>query len=243
MFTDVGAYVLSLIVLRIAKRPSTKKMTFGFQRAEILGALASGLTLWALCSVLIYEAIVRLITPHEVSGGIVFIIASIGLLSNLAMMKILHSHDHDHEEQINVKAAYLHVLGDLLGSIGVIVSGILIFFTGWNVIDPIITLIIALMILITSGKILKKTIQILMEGTPIGIHYDDVEKSLLSIPSVTEVHDLHIWSLSTKQRSLSAHIVSDKNVLKKAQELIKEKYNIHHITLQIDRKNSSNEVD
>lgn len=243
MFTDVGAFVLSLIVLRIAKRPSTKKMTFGFQRAEILGALASGLTLWALCSVLIYEAIVRLITPHEVSGGIVFIIASIGLLSNLAMMKILHSHDHDHEEQINVKAAYLHVLGDLLGSIGVIVSGILIFFTGWNVIDPIITLIIALMILITSGKILKKTIQILMEGTPTGIHYDDVEKSLLSIPSVTEVHDLHIWSLSTKQRSLSAHIVSDKNVLKKAQELIKEKYNIHHITLQIDRKNSSNEVD
>lgn len=242
MFTDVGAFVLSLIVLRIAKRPSTKKMTFGYQRAEILGALASGLTLWALCGVLIYEAIIRIITPHEVSGGIVFIIAFIGLLSNLAMMKILHSHEHEHDQQINVKAAYIHVLGDLLASIGVIVSGILIFFTGWNIIDPMITLIIALMILITSGKILKKAIQILMEGTPPGIHYDEVEKSLLSLPFVTEVHDLHIWSLSTKQRSLSAHLVSDKNVLKEAEKLINEKYNIHHITLQIDRKNSSNEV-
>lgn len=242
MFTDVGAFVLSLIVLRIAKKPSTKKLTFGYQRAEILGALASGLTLWALCGVLIYEAVVRLIAPHEVSGGIVFIIALIGLLSNLAMMKILHGHEHDHEEQINVKAAYIHVLGDLLGSIGVIASGILIYFTGWNIIDPVITLIIALMILITSGKILKKTIQILMEGTPPGIHYDEVEKSLLSIPSVTEVHDLHIWSLSTKQRSLSAHLVSEKNVLKEAEKLINEKYNIHHITLQIDRKNSSNDV-
>ena len=129
-------------------------MTFGYQRADILGVLASGLTLQALCGVLIYEAIIRLITPHEVSDGIVFIIASIGLLSNLAMMKILHRHDP--KQQINTKAAYLHVIEDLLGSIGVIVSGILIFFTGWNVIDPVITLIIAITILITSGKILKK---------------------------------------------------------------------------------------
>lgn len=97
MFTDVGAFILSLVVLRIAKRSSTKQMTYGYQRAEILGALASGLTLWALCFVLVYEAINRLITPHEVQGSIVFIIATFGLLSNLAMMKILHSHDHDEQ--------------------------------------------------------------------------------------------------------------------------------------------------
>lgn len=233
MFTDVGAFVLSLIVLRIAKRPSSKKMTYGFQRAEILGALASALTLWALCGVLIYEAIKRLITPHEVAGGIVFIIASFGLLSNLAMMKILHSHDHD--EQINVKAAYLHVIGDLLGSIGVIVTGILIYFTGWNIIDPVITLIIAIMILFTSGKILKKTIVILMEGAPTGIQYEEVEKKLLSIPGVKEIHDLHVWSLSTKAHALSAHIDADRDVLEDAQKLIKESFKIEHITLQIDR--------
>ncbi len=243
MFTDVGAFVLSLIVLKIAKRPSTKKMTFGYQRAEILGALASGLFLWALCAVLIYEAIVRLITPHEVAGGIVFVIATIGLLSNLAMMKILHSHDHDHEKQINVKAAYLHVIGDLLGSIGVITSGIIIYFTSWNIIDPLITLIIAIMILITSGKILKKTILILMEGTPPGIHYDEVKESLLSLPSVTEVHDLHIWSLSTKQLSLSAHLISDKDILKEAEKLINEKYKIYHSTFQIDREYCQDRVE
>lgn len=233
MFTDVGAFVLSLIVLRIAKRPSSKTMTYGYQRAEILGALASALTLWALCAVLIYEAIKRLITPHEVAGGVVFIIASFGLISNIAMMKILHSHDHD--EQINVKAAYLHVIGDLLGSIGVIVTGILIYFTGWNIIDPIITLVIAAMILFTSGKILKKTIQILMEGAPSGIHYDTVEQSLLSIPGVKKIHDLHIWSLSTKAHALSAHLEADRDVLEEAQRLIKESFKIDHITLQIDR--------
>lgn len=232
MFTDVGAFVLSLIVLRIAKRPSSKKMTFGYGRAEILGALASALTLWALCGVLVYEAIKRLITPHEVAGGIVFIIALFGLLSNLAMMKILHSHDH--EEQINVKAAYLHVIGDLLGSIGVILSGILIYFTGWDIIDPIITLIIALMILITSGKILKKTITILMEGAPPGIHYDAVEQKLLSIDGVQKVHDLHIWSLSTKTHAVSAHITASKDVLSDAKQCIEKTFNIHHITLQID---------
>lgn len=236
MFTDVGAFILSLIVLRIAKRPSTAEMSFGYKRAEILGALGSGLTLWALCGVLIYEAILRLITPHEVAGGIVFVIATFGLLSNIAMMKILHSHDHD--EQLNVKAAYLHVLGDLLGSIGVIVSGILIYFTGWNIIDPLITLVFAVTILFTSGKILKKTIKILMEGTPSNIDYEKVKKDLLALSSVKEVHDLHIWSLSTKHLALTAHLVSDKDVTKEAVEMIHKKHKIFHTTIQIDSEYS-----
>ncbi|MCB1080417.1 MAG: cation transporter [Chlamydiia bacterium] len=234
MFTDVGAFLLSLIVLKIAKRPSTKQMTFGYQRAEILGALASALTLWALSFVLIYEGINRLITPHKVEGGIVFIIASLGLLSNLLMMKILHTHDP--EEQLNVKAAYIHVLGDLLGSIGVITSGILIYFTGWNSVDPLISLIFALIILFTSGKILRKTLFILMEGAPEEVDWEGLRKDLLSLPTIKEVHDLHIWSLSSKQIALSAHIVAEKNILKEAQNLIYNKYNIHHITLQIDKE-------
>lgn len=234
MFTDVGAFVLSLIVLKIAKRPSSSEMSYGYKRAEVLGALASGLTLWALCGVLIYEAIMRIITPHEVSGGIVFVIATFGLLSNIAMMKILHSHDKD--EQLNVKAAYLHVLGDLLGSIGVIVSGIVIYFTHWNIIDPLITLLFAVVILFTSGKILKKTIKILMEGTPSGIKYEEVKEDLLILKDVKEVHDLHIWSISTKHLALSAHLVSERDVTQEAIELIQRKYKIFHTTIQIDRQ-------
>jgi len=164
-----------------------------------------------------------------------------GLVANLVMMKILHSHEE--EEQINVKAAYIHVLGDLLGSIGVIIAGLVIYFTDWYIVDPAITIFIAILILFTSGKIVKKTVVILMEGTPPGIHYDEVEQSLLSLPSVTEVHDLHIWSLSSKKRALSAHLVSEKNILQKAEKLITEKYKIHHITLQIDREYSLDDVE
>jgi len=234
MFTDVGAFVLSLIVLKIAKRPSSSEMSYGYKRAEVLGALASGLTLWALCGVLIYKAIMRIITPHEVAGGIVFVIATFGLLSNIAMMKILHSHNK--EEQLNVKAAYLHVLGDLFGSIGVIVSGILIYFTHWNIIDPLITLLFAVVILFTSGKIIRKTIKILMEGTPSGIKYEEVKEDLLILEDVKEVHDLHIWSISTKHLALSAHLVSERDVTQEAIELVQRKYKIFHTTIQIDRQ-------
>lgn len=234
MFTDVGAFILSLIVLNIAKRPSTPNMTFGYQRAEVLGALGSALSLWALCFVLIYEACLRLIHPRDVSGGIVFIIAFFGFLSNLAMMKILHSHDH--EEHLNVKAAYLHVFGDLLGSIGVIASGIIIYFTNWNIIDPLISFCFALMILFTSGKILRKTIRILMEAAPKHISWEAVRNDLLQISGVKEVHDLHIWSISTKQIALSAHLIAKKGLLSKVQALIYDKYKIHHMTIQIDEE-------
>ena len=232
MFTDVGAFALSLIVLRIAKRPSTSQMTFGYSRAEILGALGSGLTLWALCFVLIYEAIHRLINPVPVEGGIVFVIAFLGLLSNLAMMKILHSQEK--EEQINIKAAYLHVLGDLLGSIGVIISGVIIFFLGWDFVDPLISLIFALIILFSSGKILKKTICILMEACPQKVKWEEVHTDLLNLPTAKVVHDLHIWSISMEQIALSAHLVAEENILKEAQNLIYNKYKIHHMTIQVD---------
>lgn len=127
MFTDVGALVLSLIVLKIAHLPSTPKMSYGYHRAEILGALASALSLWALCGVLIYEAILRLISPPEVKGPIVLIIATIGLAANLMMMRSLHSHK---EDNLNIRAAYLHIIGDLLGSVGVIIAGAIIWLTG-----------------------------------------------------------------------------------------------------------------
>jgi cobalt-zinc-cadmium efflux system protein len=233
LFTDVGAFGLGLLVLKIAHLPGTLKMSYGYHRAEILGALASALSLWALCGVLIYQAIMRLIAPPEVQGPIVFFIAAIGLLANIMMMRTLHSSQGD---SINVRAAYLHVLGDLLGSIGVILGGAILWVTHWNPIDPIITILFALGILYGSGKIIRETIAILMESTPAHINPAAIQKDLRAIPTVKEVHDLHIWAVSTKKIALSAHLVAGNTqaALKEAHRLIEKKYGISHMTIQVE---------
>jgi len=233
MFTDVGALVLSLIVLKIAHLPRTPRMSYGYHRAEILGALASALSLWALCGVLIYQAILRLISPPEVNGPIVFVIASIGLLANLMMMRTLHSHQG---ENLNIRAAYLHIIGDLLGSIGVIISGGILWLTGWNLVDPIISTLFSLGILYGSGKIIKQTVATLMESTPEGLDPSAIEKDLNSLLGVKEVHDLHIWSVSAKKTALSVHLIADDTqaALNQAHRLIEKKYKILHMTIQVE---------
>lgn len=233
LFTDVGALSLSLVVLKIAHWPKTLSMSYGYQRAEILGALASALSLWALCGVLIYEAIMRLITPEPVQGSIVFIIATIGLFANLMMMRILHPSQGDN---INIRAAYLHVLGDLLGSAGVIIGGVVLWWTKWYPIDPIITILFSLGIVYGSGKIIEESVSILMESTPPGIDLLKIEKDLLKISGVREVHDLHVWSVSHKKIALSAHIVAENThgALSEAHRIIESKYGIQHMTFQVE---------
>ncbi len=233
MFTDVGAFLLSIIAMKIGLRPKNAKMTFGYRRAEILGALASSITLWILCIIIVYEAITRMFHPEEVKGLMVFIVATIGLLANIAMMKVLHAH---HKENLNVKAAFLHVIGDLLGSIGVIASGIIIMWTGYDIVDPIISILFAATILFTSAKIIKQTTTILMEGAPEEINPEEVEKEFLNLPGVRAVFDLHIWTVAQGQNSLSCHLRADEisPTLKRAHSMLKEKYNIHHATLEVD---------
>lgn len=233
MFTDVGAMLLGLVVVRIIRRPRTPIMSFGYHRAEILGALASSLSLWVLSGVLIYEAIKRLIAPQEVEGPVVFIIASIGLCANLLMMKSLHGHHH---QSLNIRAAYLHVIGDLLGSIGVILSGLILWVTHWNPIDPIITLIFTLGILYSSGKIIKQTLVVLMESAPKHLDPLQIEKDLSQIKGVKEIHNLHIWSLSSNRVALSVHLVAESphDALNEAHRIIEKKYKIHHMTVQVE---------
>jgi cobalt-zinc-cadmium efflux system protein len=233
MFTDVGALLLSLIVARIARVPRTAVMSYGYHRAEILGALASALSLWALSGVLIYEAVKRLIAPEAVRGPIVLVIALIGLGANLLMMKVLHP---SQAHSLNVRAAYLHVIGDLLGSIGVILSGALLWLFHWNPIDPLITILFTLGILYSSGKIIKQTVRVLMESAPEGADPLAIQNDLLSLPGVHEVHNLHLWSLSSKRIALSAHISADtpQQVLQQAHALVEKKYDIHYMTLQVE---------
>ncbi len=225
MFTDVGALLLGLIVSKIAHRPSTPNMSYGYQRAEILGALVSAVSLWVLCGVLSYEAIHRFFKPEIVEGRLVFWVATAGLLANLVMLKLLHP---TKGQSLNVRAAYLHVLGDLLGSVGVIISGIILWIFGWYLIDPIITILFTLFILRGSGKVIRESISILMEATPEGIDPTAVKRELASLAGVKEVHDLHIWSASIHRVALSVHLVADEpsEVLIRARECLEKLFNI-----------------
>ncbi len=233
LFADIGALGLGWVIAHFLQRPPTKKLSYGYQRVEAIGAIASVFILWALCTVLIYQAILRFIHPEPVRGGIVFIIALLGLIANLGMMKVLHP---THGDNLNMRAAYLHVLGDLIGSIGVLLSGALIMWTGWNPIDPIITILFALGILYGSIKIVRHATRVLMESTPPDIDTAAVRKALGNLPGVEEVHDLHIWSLSSTHHVLSVHLVAKENptVLKAAHEVIEKKFGIRHMTIQIE---------
>lgn len=233
MFMDVGAIFLSLITMKIARRPSTPIMSYGYQRAEILGALASALSLWVLCLILIYEAIKRLIYPPEVEGGIVFIIAVVGLIGNLVMMRVLHG---SHSHSLNVKAAYLHVISDLLGSVAVIISGLIVWLTHWNYADPLISVLFACSILFSSGKIIRETLTILMESAPPGFDPQKIQKDLERIEGVQEVHDLHIWTVSTHHHALSVHIIATdtQKVLNAVHDLLEKNYKIKHMTVQVE---------
>jgi cobalt-zinc-cadmium efflux system protein len=233
MLTDVGAMSLSLFALWIARRPITPTMTFGYHRAEILGALLSGLLIWLISGVLIYESIERLHSPPEVKGPIVFVVATLGLIANAVSMWTLHGAK---EGNLNVKAAYLHVLSDLLGSIGAIIAGAVLWITSWNPIDPILTILFSILMLFNSWGLVKEAAGILMESAPTHLNPEQILEDLRSLESVLEVHDLHVWAVSNGRPSLSAHLISmnGEQVLSAAHELLRTKYGIIHSTLQIE---------
>ena len=233
MLTDVGAMLLSLFVYWMTQKPSTPQMSFGYHRAEILGALASGLIIWVLAGGLIYEAVVRLQAPQEVQGVTVLWISCFGLGANLLSMKMLHSAQ---SHNLNVKAAYLHLFTDCLGSAGAIISGIVLIMSGWKPIDPIVTLISAALMIFSSWELVKESIQILMESAPRGMNVSQITTGLAEIAGVSEVHDLHIWTVSSGRYALSVHIVANdyERVLNEANEILSGRFGIKHTTIQVE---------
>jgi cobalt-zinc-cadmium efflux system protein len=233
LFTDIGSLALALLIVRIIALPKNQKMSYGYYRAEILGALASALVLLVLCGFITYEGILRVMHPSHVAGEMVFVIAILGLLANIWMMRILHPVQHN---DLNAKAAYLHVLGDLLGSVGVVLSGLLIWITGWNIFDPLITLLFSIILCWSASKIIRKSVRILMQATPEGFDSVEIGKALAAIPGVKEVHDLHVWSISSQRVALSAHLIVEPphDALQEAHRVIEDKYHIHYMTIQIE---------
>ncbi|MGA8942908.1 MAG: cation diffusion facilitator family transporter [Thermoactinomyces sp.] len=238
MLSDVTSLALSLAAFWFAARPPSSSKTFGYYRFEILAALFNGITLFVIAGFIVWEAVERFVNTTPVEGNLMMIIAAVGLLANLLSAWVL-LRKGDTRDNLNLRSAYLHVLGDALGSLGAIIAGLLISFFSWNLADPVISVIVALIILKNAWGVISHSLHILMEGTPVTIDHREVEKKLQDIPGVINVHDLHIWTITSGVDSLSCHLLVQKDtdhqkILHTAIVLIEKHFSISHTTIQIE---------
>lgn len=235
MVTDAAALGLALLAQMIAKRPPSAKHSFGFGRAEALAAFVNGLAMLAVVSWIAFEATQRLSNPETVQGKMVIIVATIGLMINLIVAWVL-SRD---KKNVNTKAALVHVMGDLLGSVAAIVAGAVIYLTGWLPIDPLLSLFVSLLILKSTISVLRESYHFLMEGVPHHINYLQVGKDIAEIKGVLSVHDLHVWEMSPGHPALIGHVemrdLQDwPDVLRAIRTMLLSRYDIDHVTLQAE---------
>lgn len=242
MLSDAAALALSYVALSIGQRDVTGKKTFGYRRFEIFAALINGLTLIALSLYIFYEAIQRFSEPPAVASKGMLIVAILGLLVNIVAAYILQRGDN---ENLNVKSAFLHVLGDILGSVGAITAALLILFFGWNLADPIASMIVAVLIIISGYRVTRDSFNILMESAPENLPSEDVQAKLLTVEEVEEVTDLHVWSITSDFPSLTCHVIVNEQadeqiVLRKIQNLLHDEFDLHHMTIQIEKRDNPN---
>ncbi len=233
MFSDATALALAVFAAWIARRPPSSRHSYGFARAEVLAALLNGLLMLGVVTGIVVEAVTRLHDPRPVQGAAVMGIAVVGLLVNLLVLFALSRGAHD----INTRGALLHVFGDLLGSVAAIIAGAVIFFTGWTPIDPLLSIAICALILVSALRLLREALHVLMEGVPRHLDYDAIGRSLAALPGVVSVHDLHIWTPASGAPALSAHVVVEDfsrwmETLEALLALLRERYGIEHVTLQ-----------
>lgn len=238
MLSDAASLALSLIAMWFATRPASPNKTYGFYRFEILAALLNAIFLFIIAGFIVKEAIERLFAPPEVSSLAMMSIAFVGLAANLASAWALHRQS-DINDNLNVRSAYLHIIGDALGSVGAIVAGILMYAFNWYAADPIISVLVSLLILKSAWGVLIHAVHILMEGTPVAIDCDQVRKALLSIEGVEDVHDLHIWTITSGLDSLSCHLLIkdaalSQSILQEAVTRIETRFEILHTTIQVE---------
>jgi cobalt-zinc-cadmium efflux system protein len=233
---DATALGLSYAALLLATRPASDRHSYGMHRGEILAALINGLTVALIALWIFYEAWERLAHPRAIRIGGMMAVAAVGLVANAVVARLLHGHHHD---DLNVRGAYLHVIGDLLASVAVIVGGVVIWKTGWTLVDPILGFAIGLLLLFGAGRLVRESVHVLMEGVPAGLTVEGVAAAVLAVPGVADFHRVHIWSLCSHIRALSAHLTVDvaanreaHAVLDEVNALLRERFGITHTTLQ-----------
>jgi cobalt-zinc-cadmium efflux system protein len=244
MLTDVASIALAMFALWFSSRPATSKKTYGYLRLEILAALANGVTLVVISLMIFYEAWQRIKNPESVQGLEVMLIAIGGLAVNAISAYLLHSAS---SENLNMRGAFLHVISDMLGSVGAIIAGVLIWKFGWTISDPVISILMCLLIIFSSWQLIRESLNVLLEGTPSHINIQAVIETMMSVGGVLNVHDLHIWTISSGNVALSAHVAiesasSYEGTLQALQEALRSKFNIGHVTIQIELLNRNEAV-
>ena len=237
-FTDALALALACLGFYFESRPANEVKTYGYHRAGVLAAFVNALTLLVLSGLIFYESYHRLLEPQPVEEITMLVIAGLGLVVNVGIMFGLR---HERGRDLNVRAAYVHMLGDALGSIGIIIGAVVIRYTGWYVVDPILSLLIGLLIVWTAWDIVRETLNILLEGLPRGMNLDTVVRAMSGVAGVRGVHDLHIWSLGSSTHALSCHVMIDDvppsesgPVLQRLNDLLADRFHIHHTTIQFE---------
>lgn len=259
VFLDVFALGISFLALKASAKPADDTHSYGFHRLEVLAALINGLTLLIISFGIFYEAWERWNNPTEIKPTGMLGIAVLGLIINLIVARVLHGHQHTHSHEhhhghehkeidapnnrdLNVHSAYLHVIGDAISSVGVILAAIVIYFTNWFWLDPLMSVVIGIIIFVGSFRVLKSSLHILIEGVPEGINLKEITSAINTMEGVQAIHDLHIWNICSGNIALSAHVLVDSSSEKTSDEIIHSlndlllnKYQINHTTIQIEK--------
>ncbi len=237
-FTDALALVLAWIANYLGSKPANEVKTYGYQRAGVLSAFVNALTLAALAAWILYESVLRLRQPEPVRQDIMIGVAVLGVFLNGGIMWALRSARH---RDLNVRSAFVHMLGDALGSIAIIGGGLVIFYTGWVQVDPLLSILIAVLIIWTAWDIVRESLNILLEGLPRGLQLKDVVGSMQAVDGVLDVHDLHIWSLGSSTHALSCHVLlgdvplsTSDAILRRLNGILAERFHIAHTTVQFE---------
>jgi cobalt-zinc-cadmium efflux system protein len=244
MLADVAALGLALVAIWFSSRPATPHKTYGYYRLEILAALINGAALVLISLGIFYEAYQRWANPPAVNSGGLILVAAGGLVINLLCAWMLHG---DHEVDLNIRGAWLHIMGDALGSLGAIAAGLLMWLYNWYAADPLFSVIICLLIIWSSWHLIRESINVLLEGTPSHINLAAVEEAILRTSGVEDVHDLHVWTITSGREALSAHVIhaetiSQPELLKELRTKLHDRFGVDHLTIQMETPDFEDET-
>ncbi len=246
MLTDTMALALAAVAFHVSKRPADRRLTFGYHRFQILAAFVNGLSLLLIVGWILFEAVQRFLSPAEVLGQTMLMVAAAGLVVNIAAFAILHGGD---QENLNISGAVLHVAGDLLGSIAAIVAALVIIYTGWMTIDPILSIAIAMLILKSAWILVKRSAHVLLEGAPEWLDVEDMQaKIITAVPGVSGIHHVHVWGLTPQDLMLTMHVClaaeapNATDIIRKVKGLLSRDYGIGHCTIEVEVDDCSDDA-
>jgi cobalt-zinc-cadmium efflux system protein len=239
MLTDTMALALAAAAFHVSKRPANGNLTYGYQRFQILAAFVNGLSLLFIVGWILYEAVERFISPRDILGETMLVVAAAGLVVNLVCFAVLHAGDQDN---LNIRGAALHVAGDLLGSVAAIVAAVVIIYTGWTLIDPLLSVAVAFLILRSAWILVKRSAHVLLEGAPDWLDVADMQDRIVAaVPGVQEIHHVHVWGLTPQQLMLTMHVsisedamAGQAEVVRSVKHLLSREYGIDHSTIEVD---------